>query len=199
MPEPSPDTEQLHRGVKRHQAGDPAARNELLRATSARLERLARKMLRAFPNVGRWAQSDDVLQGALVRLLHALETLQPPSMRDFYSLAAAQMRRELLDLARHFARANRHLLTPPPDGEAVAAEAAGPSDAAGLEWWTCFHELVERLPAEEREVVSLIFYHGWEQAAVADLFQVSVRTVQRRWDSALDKLHARLRVQISEQ
>jgi RNA polymerase sigma-70 factor (ECF subfamily) len=194
MPEPSPDTLQLHRWLERLHAGDPAARDELLRATFARLKRLARKMLRGFPNVGRRAQTDDVLQGALVRLLHALEKLRPPSMRDFYSLAATQMRRELLDLARHFARANRHELIPPPDCVSGAPETAEePGDVAGLERWTHFHEEVERLPLEEREVVSLIFYHGWEQAKVADLFQISVRTVQRRWDSAMVKLHGRFR------
>ena len=100
-------------------------------------------------------------------------------MRDFYSLAGAQMRRELLDLARHFARANRHELTPSLAGDSGAPEeAAEPSDPPELERWTRFHDEVEQLPAEEREVVSLIFYHGWEQADVADLFQVSVRTVQ---------------------
>jgi RNA polymerase sigma factor (sigma-70 family) len=45
------------------------------------------------------------------------------------------------------------------------------------------------LPVEERQVVELIFYHGWTQAEVADLFDVTVRTVQRRWQTALMKLH----------
>jgi RNA polymerase sigma-70 factor (ECF subfamily) len=194
MPEPSADTPQMQRWLQRLQAGDPAARDELLRATCTRLERLARKMLSGFPNVGRWAQTDDVVQGTLVRLFHALETLRPPSMRDFYSLAATQMRRELLDLARHFARANRHDLTHTLDSDSSSPEeAAEPSDAAELERWTHFHDEVEQLPVEEREVLSLIFYHGWKQADVADLFQVSVRTVQRRLDSALVKLHGRLR------
>ena len=49
--------------------------------------------------------------------------------------------------------------------------------------------LAEALPAEEREVVGLIFYHGWEQAKVAELFQVNERTVRRRWQSAMLKLH----------
>ena len=48
------------------------------------------------------------------------------------------------------------------------------------------------MPAEEREVVGLIFYHGWKQAKVARFFNVQVRTVQRRWKSALATLHRRL-------
>ena len=48
---------------------------------------------------------------------------------------------------------------------------------------------VPQLPCEEREVFSLIFYHGWQQQDVADLFEVNVRTVRRWWQSALVMLH----------
>ena len=47
-------------------------------------------------------QTDDVLQNAVVRLLRALEEVRPPSVRAFFGLAATQMRRELLDLARRY-------------------------------------------------------------------------------------------------
>ena len=59
-----------------------------------------------------------------------------------------------------------------------------------LERWTAFHGEVEKLPVEEREVVGLIFYHGWSQPEVAELFRCTVRTVQRRWKAAMLKLHA---------
>jgi RNA polymerase sigma factor (sigma-70 family) len=48
---------------------------------------------------------------------------------------------------------------------------------------------VERLPVREREVVGLVFYHGWTQAQVAELFQVNERTVRRWWESAMVRLH----------
>jgi RNA polymerase sigma factor (sigma-70 family) len=51
---------------------------------------------------------------------------------------------------------------------------------------------VEKLAVQEREVVGLIYYHGWTQAQVAELFQVNVRTVRRWWESALVKLHREL-------
>ena len=54
--------------------------------------------------------------------------------------------------------------------------------------WVAFHEEVEKLPVEEREVIGLVFYHGFSQAEIADLFQVSERTVQRRWQSAVARL-----------
>src|SRR2546430_13327611 len=99
-PAPDFDTPHLRHGLGRVRAGDAAARDELLRACWGRLERLARKMLVRFPDVRRVTETGDVLQSALIRLLRALEKLDVPSTRDFFGLAAEQMRRELLDLAR---------------------------------------------------------------------------------------------------
>jgi RNA polymerase sigma-70 factor (ECF subfamily) len=188
------NTAQLHAWVDRLQAGDRAARDELLRGVGHRLERLARKMLQRFPNVHRWADTGDVLQNALLRLLRALEHLRPSSVRDFFGLAAEQLRRELLDLARHFhgpqglaAHHESHARDGTSSGPA-ADPPASEEDPAELERWTAFHQGVASLPAEEREVVGLIFYHGWTQPAVAELLQISERTVRRRWESALRKL-----------
>ncbi len=195
MSDPTVNTVRLHALVDRIQAGDLAARDELLHGVCNRLERLARKMLRRFPGVRRWAQTDDVLQNALLRLLRALQQVRPDSTRSFFNLAAEQMRRELLDMARHFFGPHGHAAhyasgVLAEDGAAPAADPPDRAEAPGdLERWCRFHEEVEKLPAEEREVVGLIYYHGWAQAAVAELFQVNVRTVQRRWQAAMLKLH----------
>lgn len=194
MADDAVNTVQLNLWVDRMRAGDRSASEELFRAVCNRLERLARKMLQRFPDVHRWAETGDVLQNALLRLLRALEQVRPSSVRDFFGLAAEQMRRELLDLARHFhgpeglAAHHRSWMNHGKD-ESSRLEPAEPSaDAEEFEKWEAFHEGVEQLPADERETVGLIYYHGWTQQAVADLFQVSVRTVQRRWESALVKL-----------
>jgi RNA polymerase sigma-70 factor (ECF subfamily) len=193
--DPSCHTAQLHGWLDRVQAGDLAAREELLRAFGNRLERLARKMLRRFPGVRRWVQTDDVLQSAVLRLLRALQEVRPESTRDFFRLAAEQMRRELLDLARHYygphGQGAHHASHGSGDGGSTPAhEPPDPADDPDeLERWCAFHREVEGLPAEEREVVGLIFYHGWKQADVAELFGVSERTVRRRWEAALAKLH----------
>jgi RNA polymerase sigma-70 factor (ECF subfamily) len=182
------NTVQLNGWVDRMCAGDLAARDELLRAVGNRLERLARKMLRRFPDVQRWAQTGDVLQNSLMRLLRALEQVRPDSVREFFGLAAEQMRRELLDLARHFhgpqgQAAHHH------SGVLDASHVGGEEAPDDLERWSAFHDKVAGLPAEERVVVDLIYYHGWGQAAVAEMLEVSVRTVQRRWETALSRLH----------
>jgi RNA polymerase sigma-70 factor (ECF subfamily) len=189
-------TTQLHAWIERIRAGDAAARDELVRTVLRRLEGLARKMLRRFPAVARWNETADVLQNALLRLLRSLEVVTPDSTRAFFCLAAEQVRRELLDLTRRYARrprgtpGNPDTLPPPGDtGLQAPAEPAAPDDASELDRWTAFHEAVERLPTEEREVVGLIFYHGWTQAQVAELFGVHERTVRRRWHAACVRLN----------
>lgn len=191
-------TTRLQNCLVRMRAGDRSARDELLRGVGSRVEELAHKMLRRFPNVGRWVEADDVLQNALLRLLSGLERLEPASLREFLGLAAVMIRRELLDLARHFHgplgigahhASNGNLR----DGRAPAFDPSHHNEAASeLEHWTVFHEAVEKLPADEREVVSLIFYHGWTQAEVAELFQVDERTIRRRWRAACLRLHPAL-------
>lgn len=190
MSDASIHTVQLQQWIQRMRAGDREAREELLRSLVDRLERLAKKMLRGFAAVHSKVETADVLQNALMRLLRALEVVEPESMRAFFGLAAAQIRRELLDLARHF-KATRTESLPESACDKVPEFSNQPAEE--LDHWCAFHEEVERLPAEEREVVGLTFYHGWAQAEVAELFQVSERTIRRWWLSAQMKLHKHLR------
>jgi RNA polymerase sigma factor (sigma-70 family) len=189
-PDPSFDTVQLHSFLDHFRAGNSEATDAFLRRLCGRLERLARGMLNTFPNVRRWADTDDVLQGALMRLLHTLGAIQPESTRHFANLAALHIRRELLDLARHF---RNRLDQPQGAAQTRGKGAALPPDPEGgpaddLDLWSAFHEQVDRLPVEEREVVGLTFYHGWTQAQIAELFGVDERTVRRRWRAAAVKL-----------
>jgi RNA polymerase sigma-70 factor (ECF subfamily) len=192
--EPSLDSVQLQAYLDRVRAGDREAADALLRQVGARLERLAGTMLRGFPNVKRWADTDDVLQSALVRLLRSLRTVAPGTPRAFVNLVAVHVRRELLDLARHFRVVARRtgLTTGEGRADALAEVPDHGGGADDLDLWVGFHRAVERLPAEEREVVGLTFYHGWSQAQVAELFGVGARTVRRRWRSACLKLSAAL-------
>jgi RNA polymerase sigma-70 factor (ECF subfamily) len=198
MPDPSFSTTRLQGWLDRLQTGDRSAQDELLRHIGGRLERLARKMLRRFPGVHRWADTDDVLQNASLRLLRALQEVRPANTREFFSLAAEQMRRELLDLSRHFfgawgVGANHASVGADKDSKGGAGEPFDPGDdGAELERWCAFHEAVAQLPAEEREVIGLVFYHGWTQAQIAELFQVNERTIRRRLQSACLELDRRL-------
>jgi RNA polymerase sigma factor (sigma-70 family) len=185
--------------LERMHGGDLVARDELIRAFQGRLELLARKMFARYPGVGRWVEVEDVLQNSLLRLLRALESVRPDSTRAFFGLAAEQMRRELLDLGRHYygrqgSGANHASGVDDASASRPGFEPADRgNDEGDLERWCQFHLQVEKLAAQEREVVSLIFYHGWTQPQVAELFEVNVRTVRRWWEAALIKLHGVLK------
>jgi RNA polymerase sigma-70 factor (ECF subfamily) len=189
-------TSQLLKLLDRMCAGDEAAANELFGHLGHRMERLARKMLRGFPVVRRWEQTPDVVQKASLRLMRSLKEVRPDSLRTFFALAGVQIRRELLDLKAHYCGPNGLETNHPFAG--TAGNRSGPppeppDPAPGcdeLEEWCEFHRQIDRLPDEEREVVDLHFYQGLPKARVAQLLEVDVRTVQRRWNAALTRLHA---------
>jgi RNA polymerase sigma-70 factor (ECF subfamily) len=194
----------LQQHLDRLRAGDPGARNALLEHAAERLRRLTRKMLGGFPRVGRWEDADDVGQNAALRLWRSLHEVTPPTVRDFYRLAALHIRRELLDLARHYygpQGLGAHHDTVPPQGESApgAGRRADPLDAGQtthdpgrLAAWTDFHRKVEALPGEEREVFDLLYYQGLSQPEAAAVLGVSESTVKRRWQSARLALHEAL-------
>jgi RNA polymerase sigma-70 factor (ECF subfamily) len=200
MAVPCSSTTEIQLRLDRLRAGDESARDELLKLACQRLTRLARKMLRGFPRVRRWEQTDDVLQNASMRLCQALKEVRPDSVRSFINLAALQIRRELIDLARHYdgprgmgrhqvrqARKDTSGTTPtPPDTPADT------DDPDHLSTWTEFHAQIETLPGESKEVFDLIWYQGLSQAEAATLLGVTERVVKYRWRSARLELHQRL-------
>lgn len=187
--------------VSRIQDGDEEARELLLQHYSDRFERMARHMLRAFPVVQRWEQTGDVLQNAMLRLLRALESVQPESERHFLSLASTQMRRELIDLARRYQGAQSpmaHHASNPQHKNSDGDTSGNVAPAEGVDLthepnrlavWGELHERIANLPDDEREVCDLLWYQELTQSQAADILGVSDRTVKRRWQAARLKLH----------
>jgi RNA polymerase sigma-70 factor (ECF subfamily) len=188
-------TTQLQNCIERLKAGDPTARDELLKHSCERLRRLARRMLQDFTRVKRWEDTDDVLQNALLRLVRALQAVPPASVQEFFRLAATQIRRELLDLARRYygpeGLGRKH--ESDAGGGVAAALPYEPAnttfDPSRLAAWSEFHQRIEALPSEERVVFDLLWYQGLTRAEAAAVLGVSEATVKRRW------LAARLRLQ----
>jgi RNA polymerase sigma-70 factor (ECF subfamily) len=178
-------TTKLQQCLELARQGNAEAREEIIAHTCERLRKLTRKMLKGYPGVGRWSQTDDVLQNAMLRLHRSLAEVTPGSPREFYGLAAVQIRRELVDLARHYYGAEgigaKHLTD---GGKAVEAQADRHVEPESLEAWTAFHDEVEKLPEEERDVVRLQWYSGLNQHEVAEALGISLATVKRRWQSA---------------
>src|SRR5262249_49342963 len=153
--------------VDRLRAGDGSAMDELLVHFETRLIGLTRKMLRTFPTVCRWEQTDDVFQGAAMRLRRALKGITPGSTRQFFQLAMLEISRALLDMAvvyRHHASPSRLGQVGPGGGATNGAAASEPVDdkegPGELEAWTDFHRAAAALPDDIRAVFDLLWYGG---------------------------------------
>lgn len=195
------DTSDMNTLVERIRRGDRNARNDLIIQLQHRLERLARRMLRGFPGVGRWVEAEDVLQNAMLRLLKSLQSFDLKNTTELFSWATELIRRELIDLARHFLGpeghgANHESGTIDPYGPDDLPNPREPlaSDPSGddLARWQAFHEKVVDLPAKEREIFGLIYYDGLTQAQVGELFGCSEKTARTYYHRACAMLKERL-------
>jgi RNA polymerase sigma-70 factor (ECF subfamily) len=154
------------------------------------MREIAHKMLRTFPSVRRWEETDDVVQNAAIRLERALRETVPTEAGGLIGLAATQVRRELLDLSKkhrgiYSYGGNHETNYQRADGDlhAKVDDAADAIDKP-LERWTLLHQAADSLPEEEREVFQMAWYLGLKQDDIAKLLGCSSRTVKRRWESA---------------
>jgi RNA polymerase sigma-70 factor (ECF subfamily) len=121
----------------------------------------------------------------MIRLHRSLAEVRPESARQFYGLAATQIRRELIDLARHYNGPEGEGSNHDTDcGEAATTLRSPESEPDTLDAWTDFHEKVGFLPDDEREVFSLLWYEALNQPEAAALLGLSLATLKRRWQSA---------------
>src|SRR6516225_4863220 len=144
------DSSALLQGLlDRLRQGDREARRLVLERACERLRRLAGRMLHgSFPELARRHEVDSIVHETWVRLLQALEKTEPPTVADFFRLAAHKFRQVLLDMAQsERRRARREVLG------LSGADSAGPApsaasathDTARLALWTEFHEKVAAL------------------------------------------------------
>lgn len=187
----------LQQWIDQLRDSDPAvsekARERLIGRAMQRLEQLTRHMLRKSPRLQRWEQTDDVLQNALLRLYRSLASVDVRSVQQFYGLAATQIRRELIDLARHHfgveGSAAHHLTAgggkaADDPGGSLQQQSAPSTEPADLLEWSEFHQRVEQLPDEEREVFNLLWYDGMSQEEAAEVIGTTERVVKYRWRKA---------------
>ena len=190
MPRPQENTSQLQAWLSSAARGEPSGYDTLIAHASERLLRLTRRMLRDFPRLRRWEQTEDVFQQAALRLYRSLTDVKPDSVSGFFALAATQIRRTLLDLARHHfgpqGQAAHHHSEDNlfGDGRGLVDKPDLALQPESLEEWAQFHAAVGLLPDEARQVFEMVWYGGMEQSEIATLLAVSVPTVKRRWRSA---------------
>lgn len=198
MPLPEDHASQLSDCLAQLVAGNACARDTLIAIAYDRLQALAHRMLRGFPVVRRWGDTDDVVQDAAMRLVRSLGEVTPQSPREFIGLAALQIRRTLLDLGKkhagpesYAANHGTNVVGTADRARPIVDEVAGPTDSPDvLERWTRFHEVGESLPPEERELFQLVWYLGLKQREAATVLGCSERTVRRRWESLRSSIAA---------
>ena len=178
--------------LDRLRRGEREARRLLLERACERLRRLAGRMLHgSFPELARRHELDSVVHETWVRLLQALEKAEPPTVADFFRLAAHKFRQVLIDMAQgERRRARREALgLSGADSGAVAPSAAGTTyDPARLALWTEFHEKVATLSEQERAVFEMHYYLELPQAEIARVLELHPRKVSYLWVAATEKL-----------
>src|SRR5262249_45136720 len=112
-------------------------------------------------------------------------------------LATAQIRRELIDLARHHAGPEGLGANVLPPGQLGSGETPPePTDSSAdpdqLARWQDLHAQIAGLEEEDRELFELLYYQRLNQADAAAVLGVPLTTLKRRWRAARVRLMTRL-------
>ena len=126
-------------------------------------------------------QPDEMLDAVVVRLLKAMRSVRPQTVRQFFALVNQHMRWELNDVARRLDEQPtvvevREDLAPAPP--ASSGSALTPDGRRIL-------SAIDDLPEDEREVFGLLHFQGLTQGEAAEVLGISVRTVQRRLNRSM--------------
>lgn len=177
-------TEHIQHLLDRVSEGDSNARDALLARSRERIGLLAQRMFRTRKELRALDQTDDIISKAILRLHGSLLKVKPPNATAFFGLAARHIRWVLCDLIREHLGGRQIFYVA--DLEEAEAESSEPSSLAQ---WSEFHQAIERLPEEHRQLFDLIFYQGLSQTEVALLLNLCTRTVMRRWQRARIELN----------
>jgi RNA polymerase sigma-70 factor (ECF subfamily) len=127
--------------------------------------------------------TEEMLSGVVERLLKALRKTRPQTVRGFFGLASQHMRWELNDLARRLdeqpaAVEIREDMVPAPCSSESSLSATSRR----------ILETIDRLPALQQEVFSLVHIHGLTHLEAAEVLDISPKGVQRHVQKALRTL-----------
>jgi RNA polymerase sigma factor (sigma-70 family) len=125
-------------------------------------------------------QPDEILGAVVERLLKAMRSVRPQTVRQFFALVNQHMRWELNDVARRLDERPTSLelredlvKAPASSGSVLTPDGRRMLDA------------IDELPEDEREVFGLVHVQGLMTGETAEVLGVSVRTVQRRLNRSL--------------
>jgi RNA polymerase sigma factor (sigma-70 family) len=131
-------------------------------------------------------QADEMLSAVVERLLKALREARPGTVRQFFALAGQHTRWELNDLARRLDNQPRF------GSEMDTVPALPGSDTPLTPTGRRILDVIDALPADEREAFDLVRVQGLTHPEAAEVLGVAPRTVKRRLDRSLRLLTEQL-------
>jgi RNA polymerase sigma factor (TIGR02999 family) len=169
--------------------GDRAALDAVYASLYPELKRIARARLHSQGDAGSM-QTTMVVHESFLRLA-AMPGTHLLDRKHFFAYAARTMRSVIVDAARESLAQRRggdatHLTLG--SAEPVAAEAASEELLRVNE---ALAEL-EAVDPELAQVVEMRYFGGYTETEIAELFDVTERTVRRRWDKARAWLYVAL-------
>ncbi len=168
--------------------GDPKAAEELLPLVYQELRKLAAAKMAQQPD-GQTLQATALVHEAWLRLVDG-PNRQYASRRHFFAAAAQAMRHLLIERARRKLRERHGGVLQRVDVDDV--EIAAPADDERLLQINTALEELALLAPDKAEVVKLRFFVGLDEKEIAELLNLSPRTVERYWSYAKAWLFERI-------
>ncbi len=171
--------------------GDRAALDQVYASLYPELKRVARARLRQ-QGRGDSMGTTTLLHESFIRLVNAAE-LRLVDRRHFFAYAARTMRNIIIDSAREHLAERR--------GGGAAHETLGGDAALQVADTSSSEELVrvsdallelQKIDPELAELVDMRYFGGYTESEIAELQEVTERTIRRRWDKARAWLYVAL-------
>ena len=170
-------------------------KDQLISRAYLRLRFIARRMLGTFNRNQIDEETDGLVAEAYLRLNQSLDDLRPETVRQFFGLAAMQMRRHLLDKLRAI-RGRGVKKRPAVQSMSSFADEDResnfglPTPNDGSPWESIdILEALEQLGERERECLIMQHWFGFTHPEIAKLLDVSTKTVQRSTNLAFLQLN----------
>jgi DNA-directed RNA polymerase specialized sigma24 family protein len=186
--------------LDRHNAGDPAAMNELLRFSQDRVLEHIRARFQPSDRLRRYADSQDVLVAVQLSLAQDFRAAPFTDLMHFLRLTGRLARNRMVDLVRKYFGPHgpgTHEVPADPDaatGSEGSARGGMPDPAPTPEELALRAEVdrvIADLPPEHRDLFDLLYYAQLARADAAEALGVPLGTRDRRWVAAREALRER--------
>ena len=147
-----------------------------------------------FPQLRRWEMTGDVAQQATLSLLDAINSkkVNPTSEEHLRRIAILPVKWTFLRLARQHRRSIRTAYaTPIAENGGLRVEEVHASEFTPMKRrvdWLQFHCTVDNLPELQRDIFHKSWYDEMKKSEIAEQLGVSIRTVQRNYRLACERL-----------